>query len=52
MLTLHGHFTVEPEEIYANTVMLISKVENLRERRRLEGKLKQLRDNLEQRRAQ
>ena len=38
--------------IYANTVMLVSKVEDLRERRRLEGKLKQLRDNLEQWQAQ
>jgi hypothetical protein len=30
------------EEIYANTLMLISKVENLGERRRLESRLQQL----------
>ncbi len=45
-------FPGRAEEIYANTVMLVSKVEDLRERRRLEGKLKQLRDNLEQPQAQ
>ena len=37
------------EEIYANTVMLISKVENLRERRRLEERLRELRNALDKR---
>jgi hypothetical protein len=39
-------------DIYADTVMLVSKAENLGERWRLEGWLKQLWDTLEQRRAQ
>jgi hypothetical protein len=39
-------------DIYADTVMLVQKVEALRERRRLEEKLRQLRESLEQRRAQ
>ena len=39
-------------DIYADTVMLASKVEDVGERRRLEEKLRQLRETLEQRRAQ
>ena len=39
-------------DIYADTVMLVEKVENVRERTRLEEKLRQLRKSLEQRRAQ
>ena len=39
-------------DIYANTVMLVQKVENVGERRRLEGRLKQLGESLERRRAQ
>jgi hypothetical protein len=35
-------------DIYADTVMLVEKVENVGERRRLEEKLKQLREGLEQ----
>jgi hypothetical protein len=45
---LHG----KEEEIHADTLMLISKVEDLGERRRLEDRLKELRENLDQRRAQ
>ena len=37
-------------DIYANTLMLASKVEDVGERRRLEGKLRELRETLEQRR--
>ena len=43
---------VRAEEIYADTLMLIPKVEDVSERRRLEGRLKELRENLDQRRAQ
>jgi hypothetical protein len=39
-------------DIYADAVMLVEKVEDVRERRRLEGRLQQLRDTLERRRAQ
>jgi hypothetical protein len=39
---LHGR----AEEIYANTLMLLPKVEDVSERRRLEERLKQLRDSL------
>jgi hypothetical protein len=39
-------------DIYADTVMLAERVENVQERRRLEGKLKQLRESLDQRQAQ
>jgi hypothetical protein len=39
-------------EIYADTVMLVSKVEDLGERRRLEGRLKQLCKSLDQRQTQ
>ncbi len=40
-------------DIYADTVMLVDRVDNVRERRRLEEKLRQLRESLEQqRRAQ
>ena len=45
---LHGRAA----DIYADSVMPVEKVENVRERRRLEGNLKQLRDTLERRRAQ
>jgi hypothetical protein len=38
-------------DIYADSVMLVEKVENVHERRRLEEKLKRLRDSLEQRRG-
>jgi len=34
-------------DIYADTVMLVEKVENVRERRRLEEKLRQLRESLD-----
>jgi len=37
-------------DIYANTLMLASKVEDVGEGRRLEGKLRELRETLEQRR--
>ena len=40
---LHGRAA----DIYADTVMLVAVVENVRERRRLEGKLRQLRDALD-----
>jgi hypothetical protein len=36
-------------DIYAETVMLVEKVENVRERRRLEDRIKQLRESLERR---
>ena len=39
-------------DIYADAVMLVEKVEDVGERRRLKGKLTQLWDGLEQRRAQ
>ena len=39
-------------DIYANTLMLASKVEDVGERRRLEGRLRQLREILERRQAQ
>jgi len=39
-------------DIYAATVMLVQKVEDVGERLRLEEKLRQLRETLEQRRAQ
>jgi hypothetical protein len=39
-------------DIYADTVMLVEKVENVRERRRLEGRIKQLRKGLERRQVQ
>ena len=39
-------------DIYADTVMLVQKVEDVGERLRLEEKLRQLRETLEQRRAQ
>jgi hypothetical protein len=39
-------------DIYAETVMLVEKVEQVGERRRLEEKLRQLRETLELRRAQ
>jgi hypothetical protein len=39
-------------DIYADTVMLVEKVENVGERRRLEERLKPLGDTMEQRRAQ
>ena len=39
-------------DIYGDTVMLVQKVEDLRERRWLEEKLRQLWDSLEQRRGQ
>jgi len=45
---LHGR----AEEIYANTLTLLPKVEDVSERRRLEGRLKLLRENLDRRRAQ
>ena len=38
-------------DIYADTVMLVDRVDNVRERRRLEEKLRQLRESLERRRA-
>jgi hypothetical protein len=38
-------------DIYADAVMLVERVENVREHRRLEEKLRQLRESLEQRRA-
>jgi len=44
---LHGR----ADKIYANTLVLVSKVEDLGERRRLADKLKQLRDTLERRQA-
>lgn len=40
------------EEIYADTLMLLPKIEDVNERWRLEGRLKQLRESLEQRWAQ
>jgi hypothetical protein len=39
-------------DIYRDTVMLVEKVENVGERRRLEEKLRQVRESLERRRAQ
>jgi len=36
-------------DIYADTVMLVEKVEALQERRRLEGRVQQLRESLERR---
>ncbi len=39
-------------DIYADTVMLVEKVEDVGERRRLQGRIEQLRESLEQRRAQ
>jgi hypothetical protein len=39
-------------DIYDGTVMLVEKVENVREPRRLEGRIKELWDTLEQRQAQ
>jgi hypothetical protein len=39
-------------DIYVDTVMLVEKVENVREQRRLEEKLRQLRKSLERQRAQ
>ncbi len=45
---LHGR----AKEIYADTLMLIPKVEDVMERRWLEGRLKELRENLDQRRAE
>jgi hypothetical protein len=39
-------------DIYADTVMLAEKVEDVGERRRLEGRIEQLRKSLERRRAQ
>jgi hypothetical protein len=41
----------QEEEIFANTLMLIPKVEDVSERRRLEKRVKQLGEMLEQRRA-
>jgi hypothetical protein len=38
-------------DIYADMVMLVQKVETVSERRRLEGRLRQLRESLERRRA-
>ena len=40
------------DKIYTDTLMLVSKVEDVNERRRLADKLKQLGDILKQRRAQ
>ena len=45
---LHGR----AEEISADTLMLIPKIEDVSERRRLEGKLNRLRESLDRRRAQ
>ena len=45
---LHGR----ADKIYANTLVLVSKVEDLGERRRLEGRLKQLCKSLDQRQTQ
>jgi hypothetical protein len=45
---LHGR----AEEIYADTLMLLPKIEDENERRRLEGRLNQLRESLDRRRAQ
>jgi hypothetical protein len=42
---------VQAADIYADTLMLVEKVENLREQRRLEEKLGRLRDSLERRQA-
>ena len=47
-----GRLYGRADKIYANTLTLLPKVEEMSERRRLAGKLKQLRDTLEQRRAQ
>ena len=47
-----GPLHVRAEEIYANTLTLIPKVEDVGERRRLEDKLKLLRESLDQRPAQ
>lgn len=44
---LHGR----AEEIYANSLMLLPKVEDVNERRRLEGRLNQLRESLDRRQA-
>ena len=40
------------QEIYASTVMLLPKVEDVSERRRLEGGMKELREGLEERRSE
>jgi hypothetical protein len=48
----HGVLHRKAADTYADTVMLIEKVEDVRERRRLEGRLKQLRATLEHWRAQ
>ena len=45
---LHGR----AEGMYANTLTLLPKVEDVSERRRLEGRLNQLRERLDQRQAQ
>jgi hypothetical protein len=47
-----GRFHGRADRIYADTLMLVSKVENLGERQRLEGRLNQLWDTLEQRLVQ
>ena len=44
---LHGR----AQEIYANTLILLPKVEDMSKRRRLEERLKQLQEGLEPRRA-
>ncbi len=60
LLLAANEFVVDPAgllhhraaDIYADTVMLVEKVENVRARRRLEGRIRQLRESLEQRQAQ
>ena len=60
LLLAANEFSVDPAgvlhrraaDIYAAAVMLLEKVENVGERRRLEGRIKQLRKSMEQRRAQ
>jgi hypothetical protein len=44
-----GDISLRAADIYANTVMLVEKVENAQERRRLEEKLRRLRKGLERR---
>ncbi len=47
-MQLHGR----AEEIHADTLMLIPKIEDVSERRRLEDRLELLRERLDRRRAQ
>jgi hypothetical protein len=50
-LDLAGVLHRRAADIYADTVMLVEKVEHVRERRRLTDKLNQLRNTLERRQA-